>query len=146
MKNTENMFWSLTWIIKENGELYRSMAKSLGLSDCAFWILYVLQNFDAEITQSDICSFMYIPKQTVNSALKKLINEGYIELCSGSDNRSKFIRMTAKGALLAEKTVKHVIDAELSALDGLTDKEQATFIALLRKYTDLLKNNMSNYI
>ncbi len=129
-------------IIKENDELYRNAAKSVGLSDCSFWILYCLRDPAMEPTQSEICAAMYQPKQTVNSAIKKLEGSGYIELASGKDHRSKALRLTEKGEALAAKTVDRVIGIELAALDGLSPSEQETFLNLFRKFTRLLKQGM----
>lgn len=129
-------------IIKESDDLYRNATRELGLSECAFWILYVLRVEKSELTQSEICSYLYEPKQTVNSALKKLETEGYIELYYGNDRRSKQIRLTKKGMELSNRTADRVIEAEYRALLGMTDEEQETFINLFRKYTDLLKEQM----
>lgn len=139
--NAQKKLLEYNTIFRENDDIYSCAAKALGLSDCALWIFYILR-LDEIVTQKDICGAMYYPKQTVNSALKKLEGEGYIVLSEMEDRRSKQISLTSKGERLAEKTADKVIAAELSALSGLTDKERGTFIELFRKYTKLLKNNM----
>ena len=141
-KNTGKRLSEYNSIIKETDELYRGVAKALGLPDCAFWILYVLREEGEVLTQSEICYALYQPKQTVNSALKKLEYDGCIELTEMDDRRSKQIQLTEKGGKLAEKTVDKVIAAEHKALSGLTETEQETFIGLFRKYAGLLRNNM----
>ena len=35
-------------------EIYRGVAKSFGLSDCAFWILYYIRQSEEKVTQKDI--------------------------------------------------------------------------------------------
>lgn len=144
-KNTGKRLSEYNSIIKETDELYRDAARALGLPDCAFWILYVLREDGRILTQSEICDAIYQPKQTVNSALKKLEREGFIKLADGSDRRSKSILFTKKGEALAGGTVDRVIAAEHKALAGLTGEEQEVFIGLFRKYTDLLKENMSAF-
>lgn len=139
--NARIMLWEYNTIFKENDEIYRCAAKELGLSDCALWILYAVRA-EENVTQKDICGTIYYPKQTVNSALKKLEGEGYIVLSEMTDRRSKQISLTPNGVKLAEKTADKVIAAELAALSGLNDNERETFIELFRKYTKLLKNNM----
>lgn len=129
-------------VIKENDEIYRQAAKALGLPDCAFWILYALREEDGVLTQSEICYAMYQPKQTVNSALKKMEQGGYIKLAKMNDRRSKQLCLTEKGKKLAEKTVDKAIAAEQKAFAALTLKEQESFIELFRKYTELLKTSM----
>lgn len=139
---TDRRFWEYNSIIKENDELYRHAAKASGLSECAFWILYALRADGEKLTQSDICNSLYQPKQTVNSALKKLENEGYIALLHAGDQRGKPIHLTEKGLLLAARTVDRVIGFEHAALRGLSDEEQETFIRLFRQYTGLLKDKL----
>lgn len=137
--NAKNRLLEYNDIMKENDNIYRGLAKNMGLSLCSFWILYMLRTEDTEPVQSAICACLYEPKQTVNSALKKMETEGYIELIPGDDRRSKKILLTQKGAGLCEKTVDRVIKLELQALMGLTEEEQEAFIGLFRKYTGLLK-------
>ena len=65
-------------LIKENDSIYRAAAKSSGISEAAFWILYMIRESGEDFTQNRICSEIHIPKQTVNSALSSLIKDGYI--------------------------------------------------------------------
>ncbi len=141
-ENIKKRLFEYNSIIKETDELYRKIAKTLDLPDCTFWILYTLREDSKVLTQSEICSAIYQPKQTINSALKKLQNDGYIELKEMSDRRSKQVVLTLKGKQLAEKTVDKVIIVEQKALSELTEEEQKTFIGLFRKYTDLFKNHI----
>lgn len=126
-------------IFKEESKIYQDIARDLGLSECSFWILYALRTDGAEMTQSEICAFTYQPKQTVNSALKKLEREGYLTLHQGTDRRSKRIALTTSGQALCVRTVDRVIDLEQTAFAALTDEERRTFLKLFRKYADLLK-------
>ncbi len=67
-------------IIKENEGIYHKVAKKNGLSNGAFWILYMMCEEEGNLTQSAVCDAFYQPKQTVNSAIKKLEKEGFVEL------------------------------------------------------------------
>lgn len=142
MKNERENLAEYNGMIKENDELYRNAAKTMGLSDCAFWILYFLRECGRDLTQSDICSAIYVPKQTVNSSLKKLEESGYLKLHEGNDKRSKLVSLTQKGMLLAAETIDRVLAAELRAMGGMTEEEQSIFLGLFRRYTDLLKQEM----
>ena len=105
------------------------------------WILYILREDDRSVTQSDICNMMYMPKQTVNSSLKKMEAEGYIELLNINDKRSKQVCLTEKGVDLANNTVDIIISKENNALSKMDEKEQELLINLLRKFNDLLKDS-----
>lgn len=130
-------------IYKKCDELYRDIAKTFGLSDCAFWILYSLRESEGCLTQSDICNSLYQPKQTVNSALKKLEHEGYILLHPIKNRRSKQIALTDKGVRLAAQTADCVLLAEETALSQFSSEELYLFYKLFRKYVDLLEQNLA---
>ncbi len=134
-------------LFKESDEIYRNAARNTGLSDCAFWILYFLRENGDEaggrLTQSSICSAIYAPKQTVNSSLKKLEEDGIIELTEGPDRRSKSVGLTEAGKALAAETVDRVLRAEVRAMAGMEEKEQEIFLGLFRRYTELLKKEMA---
>ncbi len=129
-------------IFKDLDKSYHDAAKAVGLSDSAFWILYTLRESCSEMTQSDIVSMISFPPQTVNSALMKLKDEGYVMLRSIADRRKKLILLTDKGEQLAEKTVDRVMEIEAMTMGSLTEQEQRTFLRLFRKHTDMLKNNL----
>lgn len=143
----ENHAWQIlaqyNSIFKESDQIYRTAAKSFGLSDCAFWILYSLREASTPLTQSDICNQIYLPKQTVNSALKKLEADGIIVMEEMTDRSSKRLALTQKGQTLAARTADRVLAAEHDAFLGLSAQEQEEFIRLFRKYTDILKQNMT---
>lgn len=141
-QNTDKHLLEYNGIIRENDELYRGLAKTVGLPDGAFWILYALRERDETVTQREICNAIYLPKQTVNSALKKLEHEGYLVLTEQKDRRGKQIRLTEKGVMLAGNTVDRVFALENRAWAGLTGEEQEIFLRLFHKYTALLKRNM----
>ncbi len=129
-------------ILKENDEIYHKAAKKIGISDCAFLIFYIMREKKGIVTQSTICDVFCQPKQTVNSALKKLESEGYIKLEAIAGGRSKQINLTKKGKKFAEETIDKVIAGEQKALSGLTTEEQEAFLRLFRKFTKLLKENI----
>ena len=129
-------------IIRENDEVYREAAKALSLSDSAFWILYALWEEQGAISQGELCNTLYQPKQTVNSALKKMERGGHVELREMRDRRSKEVALTEKGKVLAKKTIELVFRAEEKAYLELAEEEQERFIAIFRKYTGLLRSSM----
>ena len=126
-------------IFKEQDDLYRAVARRCGLSDCAFWVLYALRESGRPMTQSDVCAAVYQPKQTVHSALKKLIGEGFLRLTEGRDRRSKYLVLTERGEALVHRTVDPVMAAETAAMNTMTEAEQAQFLSLCRRYNTALR-------
>lgn len=139
--NSSKRMLEFNEVMKENNDLYNNLAKKFKMSDCMLWILYILREENKVLTQSDICNMMCIPKQTVNSSLKKMEAEGYIELLNINDKRSKQVSFTEKGLDLANNTVDIIISKENNALSKMDEKEQELLINLLRKFNDLLKDS-----
>ena len=139
--NSSKRMLEFNEVLKENNDLYSNLAKKFKMSDCMLWILYILREENKVLTQSDICNMMCIPKQTVNSSLKKMEAEGYIELLNINDKRSKQVSFTEKGLDLANNTVDIIISKENNALSKMDEKEQELLINLLRKFNDLLKDS-----
>ena len=133
--NSSKRMLEFNEVMKENNDLYSNLAKKFKMSDCMLWILYILREENKVLTQSDICNMMCIPKQTVNSSLKKMEAEGYIELLNINDKRSKQVSLTEKGLDLANNTVDIIISKENNALSKMDEKD------LLRKFNDLLKDS-----
>ena len=140
--NSSKRMLEFNEVMKENNDLYSNLAKKFKMSDCMLWILYILREENKVLTQSDICNMMCIPKQTVNSSLKKMEAEGYIELLNINDKRSKQVSFTEKGLDLANNTVDIIISKENNALSKMDEKEQELLINLLRKFNDLLKDSV----
>lgn len=126
-------------LYKEQDDLYRAAARGFGLSDCAFWVLYALREAERPMTQSGVCAAVYQPKQTVHSALKKLMGEGCLRLAEGRDRRSKYLVLTERGEALVRRTVDPVMAAETAAMDTLTEAERTQFLSLCRRYNTALR-------
>ena len=64
-------------IYKEANEIYHEAARRLHLSDSAFEIFYALFDMGDNCLQRDICKSSCLPKQTINSSIRKLQADGY---------------------------------------------------------------------
>lgn len=131
--------------INGSEEIYRAVAKSFGLSDCAFWILYCIRQSEEKVTQKDICSFIYQPKQTVHSALKKMVEDGLIEVGDYNGKRHKYVTLTEKGEAFSKKTVDLVLAEEIAIFEDMDVSEREIAIKLLAKYSDSLSRRMGKF-
>ena len=120
-------------INRKMDSLYHEESALAGVPDCTGMILYALLMADSPITQKEICEEISMPKQTVNSALKKLENEGIIEFSHKDDRRYKDIHLTEKGKKFSENTAGVLIQTLCKAFSSLTDTEQNEFLSLYEK-------------
>ena len=141
MKALSTRLFALNEAWKENANIYRQMAKQMNLTDMAMWAmwaLYTLRVEPGEMTQSRMCEFLHEPKQTINSALKKMEADGLITLQSGSNRRTKTIHLTAAGEALARETADRVAETEQQALAQFSEEEANQLFSLLRRLNALM--------
>lgn len=143
MKQVRDCLSKYNAAVKETNGIYHAIARYLGLSDSVFWILYTIREANESITQRDIVNANSFPPQTINSALKKMENDGLVKLLDVEDKRKKQVILTETGAELAQKTVDMVSEIETEAMGLLSEEERKTFIELLWKYTDFLKEHLT---
>lgn len=109
---------------KEMNIIYHRLARHYRLSDSVFWVLYLLGEARGPMTQTKLCSALFLSKQTVNSALKKLESRGYLRMESMSgDRRNKLLSLTARGEELLR----------------LTPEERRTFLDLSHRYLNAIR-------
>lgn len=115
-----------------------------GMAKGQLMIIWTLYDFKRPCTQKEICDDWYESKQTINSAAKKLVEEGYIDIAPSPENsREKLLVFTEKGKFLAMRTVRKLIDAERNAFNALSEDEQNETIRITQKYYEILKNEFS---
>lgn len=129
-------------ISKECDMIYHSVAVKLGISDCAFWIFYILSGTDRQYTQSEICDCSFMSRQTVNSALKKLEKDGYLSLSRAQAKAGKYISLTEKGNKFVEDFINPVLRAEENTCVSFSNEEKDTFIKTYRILIERLGNEI----
>ena len=134
-------FWKdFNRLYNENGQLYHRVARSCGLSDCALWLLYTLRSEEAPLTQTQLSEQLSLPKQTVNSALKKLVEEGVLRLEAADGNlKNKRVCLTEAGEAFLRRTVDRVFGVESAAAARLTEEERSALVALSQKLLDAFR-------
>ena len=120
--------------------LYRRVYAAFGLAPCATWVLYFLLASEDGLTQHEIADMMMFPKQTVNSAVARLANDGMVEFFAAEGLRKeKRVRLTAAGRDYADRTVNRLLQAEIRATKKLGVEKMDALSDLRAEYLDLLK-------
>ena len=130
-------------LFKRYDDIYRRAARQFDLPELSLWVLYVLRG-NPVCTQKDIVDQLLHPKQSVHSAIRSLELDGCIEMEYRENNhKSKYIRLTEKGAALAEKTADQIIAAENKAFRALNDTEREAFLDLFERLTSFMDDEMN---
>lgn len=127
--------------------LYRNVAAHFGFSDCQFKILYNLYINRSGTTQNKLAYDFCLSKQTVNSAVMKLMDMKLIELSKGTDAKnSKRIFLTDKGLETGRKCIEPLIDAEISAIGKIDDEQLRRFFELFELQYTMLEKEINRLV
>lgn len=131
----------INYLNAEIDALYHHASLKLGLSDSASMVLYTIYDNGESCLLGDIYKQSGVSKQTVNSAIRKLENEGviYLEQHSG---RTKKVMLTDAGKEYVQRTVARLFDAETAAFESWTEEEINAHIGLTEKYADSLREQI----
>ncbi len=130
--------------IKELNSLYHTAAVRSGVSDGEICVWSMLLTTDKEYSQQDLCEFLFLPKQTINSIVSGLTKKGYIYLehVPGTRNR-KVIRLSDEGRDYGEKNIMWIFEAEQHAMADTDPHEISILTSMLERYIDKLKREFT---
>ena len=144
MKSTHGYISEYNQLHKEFDAIYHATAVRLGLSDCAFWILYMLHESNEQCKQSDLSGNAFMPPQTINSALKKLEKDGLVTMKRTPGKMGKSIHLTESGEYFVNENILPIISAEEKACASFSEKEIETFLDLFRSLVKRLEKEIGN--
>lgn len=125
----------LTQLYKWEDELYHRYGVFCGLSDPAVWILYGLyEDTEQILTQNDLVSTWFYPKQTINYTVNALVKRGLVKLEQLPVARnSKVILLTEEGRRICEEKMLPLMQAEENSLSRMTEQERELLLRLAKK-------------
>ncbi len=96
--------------------LYTRWADARGISCYLLFVLYALDGRE-DMTQKRICDCTGLTKQTVNSVIRSLKNEGYVVLSAGQeDRREKRVVLTEQGLAYSREVLDPLQELERAVL------------------------------
>lgn len=122
-------------IYKEFDDLWHETALHIGLSDSAFDILYSVHCLGDGCLQRDICALSFGRKQTINSAIQKLVKEGMLLMKQGK-GREMHIYLTEAGKDFVKQKVEPLVEVENNVWKEMPPEERQELIRLTKEYVD----------
>ncbi len=131
----------LNYILGAIDNLYHEVAVKLGLSNTTMTILYVLSQNNGSCVQRDIYHLTGLTRQTVNSAVRKLVKDGILATTAG-EGRTVNITLTPAGCELAKKTVYRILQMEDEIFESWSDEEIDFYLKLTERYRDQMREKI----
>ena len=122
--------------------IYSSWAASKGINYYLLFVLYALEGQKA-MTQKKICICTGLTKQTVNSVVRSLKEDGYIELAPGcEDRREKQVALTDKGIAYSNNLLASLREMERRVLQIMGNDRAQQMVDNITLYNTLLEKEM----
>ncbi len=129
----------------ESEEIFNNIMESSGLSSSEYMTMLCIS--DGIDTQKEICKGLYLPKQTVHSAIKKLVARGYVVVSeTKSANKTKQIIMTEAGRAAYDRLVSPTARIDNEAFAELAQDEQKELVRIVTKYNYFLRLKADEYL
>ena len=120
----------------EQFALYDEYAKRHGMMMKTLLVVNVLFYAQDGMTPTEICRRTFQSKQTVSLIVKNLLAQNYVAVAESLENRrNKIVRMTEAGRAWCGKVVRHITQAEDTAMSMFTPEEQRLLVGLSRTFT-----------
>lgn len=98
---------------------YRLTIRQTGLPESQFWILYYMDLSEGPVSLAGMVKYSGMPKQTVHSALKKMLAAGTVRPVNEKQSREGY-ELTELGREEVQKHVHHVQEEELLLLNRMS--------------------------
>ena len=143
MEQEKNLMRRLMSDISKMDGLYYLWGKSTGISENMLILMYAL-NDDKVHTQKQICEQFAIPKTTINTIVKELIEKGLITFENGENLKDKNLLLTEEGKKYAEEITGELDVIEKIAMKKTLEKYSINFIEAFEYLLESMEKEINN--
>ncbi|MCM1284939.1 MAG: MarR family transcriptional regulator [Acetobacter sp.] len=140
MNTIKKQMIEINQLCNESDEIYHSIARSYGLTDSIYWILYILYNYDEPVSQIDLCNNWSYSKQTVNSSIAAMLKKEWItlEVIPNTRNKKQIV-LTEIGKQFCDEVIGETQDIEQISFSRVSEEERELFISVFRKLNQFMQ-------
>ncbi len=125
-------------------QLYHECARAQGMTYNGMMVLGALRH-NQTCTQKQIVEQWGLPKQSVNTIIKKLHSDQYVEFLPGRNNKEKLVTFTDKGKTFADKVLKPVLTMEEGVLQRIGEEECQQLEKTTAKFSHFFEEEFLTY-
>ena len=138
--NSRKFFYDLGRALYHVDSFYDEFAKQSNVSSALLWVLYALNDGESH-TQIEISNDWELPKTTVNTIIKDIQKDGYVELVPIKGKRREMsIVLTESGKRFADNVLSELYKKEAEVYKALS-MEERELVAMLEKIAKNLKGD-----
>lgn len=137
--NARQFFYSFGKAMYHVDSFYNDFAKQSNVSTALLWVLYVLNDGKSH-TQIEICKDWELPRTTVNTVIKEIQRDRYVQLIPIKGKRREMnIVLTDSGKTYADQVLSELYELEAKVYELLTPNEKE-IDSVLEKIAKYLKD------
>lgn len=138
--NSRKFFYDFGRALYHVDSFYDEFAKKSNVSSALLWVLYALNDGNPH-TQIEISNDWELPKTTVNTVIKDIQKDGYVELVPIKGKRREMsIILTESGKAFADNVLSNLYKKEAEVFKSLSSEEQK-IVMVLEKLARKLKGD-----
>lgn len=121
------------YFLSETNSAYHEAAVKLGVSDSVIQVLYAVCDQGDGCLLKQIVKLTGVSKQTLNSALRKMEEEGLLYL-QQADAKKKTVHLTEKGRELADRSARLVWNMEDDIFNAWSKEDREKYLELTERF------------
>ena len=139
--NSRKFFYDFGRALYHVDSFYDEFAKQSNISSALLWVMYALNDGNSH-TQIEISNDWKLPKTTVNTVIKEIQKDGYVELVPIIGKRREMsIVLTERGKKFADDVLSDLYKKEAEVLKILSIQERE-IVGTLEKIAKELKGDL----
>ncbi len=142
--STDSKLRHINGMLSEISSIYEKLLSSKNVPEGVFIVMSSILDLGEGCLQKEISEISYLNKKTVNSTIKKLQKEEFIELKAGK-YPNMHIYLTQKGKDYMIQNIIPIIEVESKALELMPASEFDTLVESYRKYIDNFREHVDMF-
>lgn len=131
--NSRSFFYDFGRALYHVDSFYDEFAKQSNVSYALLWVLYALNDGNSH-TQIEISNDWELPKTTVNTVIKEIQKNGYVDLIPIKGKRREMsIVLTENGKKYADRVLADLYKKEAEVYKALSSDEYAVLEKIAKK-------------
>lgn len=131
-------------MLSEISSIYEKLLLSKNVPEGVFIVMSSILDLGEGCLQKEISEISYLNKKTVNSTIKKLQKEDFIDLRAGK-YPNMHIYLTPKGKDYMINNILPIIEVESKALELMPSNEFDTLVESYKKYIDNFREHVEAF-
>lgn len=131
-------------MLSEISNIYQKLLLVKNVPESVFIVMSSVLELGEGCLQKDIAEKSYINKKTVNSTIKKLQKEEYIELKAGK-YPNMHIYLTDLGRKYVQESILPIIELEKTVVEDMSEQDFEVLTDSYKKYIDTFREHVEEF-